>query len=517
MLDILERKEDLFSIRNNAELRDTEALKKMLSMMSSNSVYEDIKWVLDKKSKGKNIMPSKYTINFTSIHHEYINDLKLFALLKLCQNKSINTVRTDLYFANRFIGFLTERFPNESIKNIGKNVVSAYKYHLEEQVKAKSKDAFWSGMKIFYETMQPYGYIGFVGRDNPFSRKRFNRDNTKTLYIPDDISRQLDKIFNMEDIPLVLRTMYWLCRLIPNRITEVSSIKMDCVRPYMNEKVIDIPTFKQNGGYLEPEMKKYAVIEEGMGKYLLDLIAEHVEYISEFKGLIDDESQFLFVSRKFFFSSKSNKFKYYNGKEKYSYMKAESFNAYLKKICEKFNVRDKSGRIYKITSHQFRHTAITDRLDANFRVIDVMGITGHKNDQMIINNYNYIDEEKSKIIQKKIINNNKPEILFKGKIINNLDDSKWARIMRRPFAHTIGKIGICSDISNCKSDMFECLGCEHFVANADELEYFEQQVKEWKGKKMRAGSHPFIKENADYNIELNEKIIEKILIATKGE
>ena len=58
--------------------------------------------------------------------------------------------------------------------------------------------------------------------------------------------------------------------------------------------------------------------------------------------------------------------------------------------------------------------------------------------------------------------------------------------------------------------MYECLKCDRFIPNADELEYFEAQVEDWRKKVKRAGGNQYLKENAQYNLELNQNIVKKI-------
>ncbi len=55
----------------------------------------------------------------------------------------------------------------------------------------------------------------------------------------------------------------------------------------------------------------------------------------------------------------------------------------LKKVCDKYNIRDETGKIYNLTAHQFRHNGITDRLEAGFTTAQIAGMIGHHEDAMI--------------------------------------------------------------------------------------------------------------------------------------
>lgn len=84
------------------------------------------------------------------------------------------------------------------------------------------------------------------------------------------------------------------------------------------------------------------------------------------------------------------------------------------------------------------------------------------------------------------------------------------RLLAKPRAHKIGRLGICSDITGCKNDMFECFSCSFFVPNVDELDYFIEQVEQWEKKVNLTANNPLLKENAEYNLKLSKMIVKKI-------
>ena len=42
--------------------------------------------------------------------------------------------------------------------------------------------------------------------------------------------------------------------------------------------------------------------------------------------------------------------------------------------------------------------------------------------------------------------------------------------------------GICTDITYCRSDMWNCLKFSHFIPKKEQLPYFEEQEKAWRDK-----------------------------------
>lgn len=489
-------------------------LLEFLEIFSSKSMFEDDSWNLDKKIKERNGVSSDSKIYFIQCSKEYKNLIKQFALLRLTHNISIATVRNNIRGINYYINFIENNYPSIALNEVNKKLILAYKEHLEnEDYKYKTKETMWTGMKTFYNTLAMYGYeyqSKIVGVSNPFSQSHSNKKSIKEKYIPQEIAIQLDKIFIDTNIPLPYRTMYWVCRLIPNRITEVASMRLNCIKPYVNELALSIPMFKQNGGYISAEIRNIAIKEEGIGKFLLDLIREQIELSKQLQNDIgDDKKGFLYTYIPYMYNEKKNNYNISTTK-KPTLLNNQNFNSFLKKTCRRLNIRDANDNIYSLSSHKFRHNAITDRLYEGFRIIDIMAMTHHKSSGMIISNYTHVDENILKEKANKVISEDKPTVIFRGHIINSDDSLKWDRIMRRPFAHKIGKLGVCSDISSCENDMYECLDCDSFVPNADELEYFEEEVCQWELKVRKFSNHPYMKENAQYNLEVNQKIVDKI-------
>ena len=185
----------------------------------------------------------------------------------------------------------------------------------------------------------------------------------------------------------------------------------------------------------------------------------------------------------------------------------------MARICNRYDIQSSDGKRYIVTSHQLRHVGITDRLYAGFRPIDIMSMTHHKSEKMIQNSYLHIDEFKLKEHALSVIGEEKREVLFKGPVIYSTDDKRWEMVLKKPLAHSIGKLGVCSDISDCQCDMYECLNdCPYFAINAENLPYFEEELASWKKKealylRLRKTS---VLENARHNIILFEKNIKLI-------
>jgi len=108
-------------------------------------------------------------------------------------------------------------------------------------------------------------------------------------------------------------------------------------------------------------------------------------------------------------------------KQTYRLMKWNIVSKMLKDVCVKYEIRDDTGEIYHLTSHQFRHNGVTDRLAAGFTMEQIAEMTGHHGNAMIFESYTHLNLMPEKIIEKQRYVLNEPEgkaIMFAGRILN---------------------------------------------------------------------------------------------------
>ena len=141
---------------------------------------------------------------------------------------------------------------------------------------------------------------------------------------------------------------------------------------------------------------------------------------------------------------------------------------FIREVGKRLGLKE-NGDSFTLTTHKFRHTAVTDRLQSGiFTRVDTMYETGHKNLAMIDNNYAH---------------GKKPEPLepeFRGKVTDNT--RRITMILARPYAKTLFGIGICADIRDCKSDRIACLSCPYLHVSPDAVQYMKKDYEDWKMK-----------------------------------
>lgn len=180
------------------------------------------------------------------------------------------------------------------------------------------------------------------------------------------------------------------------------------------------------------------------------------------------------------------------------------------------------GKIYNLTSHQFRHNGITGRLEAGFTMEQIADMTGHHGNAMIWNAYSHLNlkpetiVKKHRCVLKEPLQTESKYIFFGGRILG-MDELLEKRLLKNLRAHRVSG-GICGDVTGCKNDMWNCLDCEHFIPDSNQIPYFEEQISSWREKAKRFEQMPMVYDNFLKNAGLFEAIIKKIRLEnTKDE
>lgn len=468
------------------------------------------KWVCDTLRRSPAEKAGVYTLHFNRIPLAHKDMVKYFSIISLIRNKSIATVKTYICDLVRFFDFWVLHRKNAPLFTCDEFASIEFYQYLESRELAEATNiGIWSSMSTFFRTMN--GWNGEILK-NPFSVSPYCRQRKyDEKYIPEDVTNQLDHIFKKDEIDLYLRCAYWILRLIPSRISEVVGMPIECLKRFDGKYVLFIPTWKQNGGWRKPVTRSIHLEEKGIAAYLIGIIKEQQEEARQLQEHMPDNKQgALFTYRQ----------RYLFRREEPYYTKlcfvatCDTVRTRFQDICVRYGVRDQDGRPYKVTTHQFRHNGITDRLAAGFTAAQIADMTGHHGDAMICNAYAHLDLKPETIIEKQEFvseesgSRDSRYIFFGGRILN-MNEQLEKRLLKNLRAHKV-RGGICSDITGCKSDMWNCLDCKFFVPDAEQKEYNIEQIALWKEKQERFQAFPLIRKNAERNIELFENVLRKI-------
>ena len=505
------------------EGKETELERYFMSLTDS-PLSEDI-WVFEKMRQSAGHNANSYTVYFGEANQSIF---KYFAINCFKIGNLVSTVKAKIGGCGHFVKFIGEKYPDITLQQVNRKLIADYKEYLIEYTRSKgTRELYFGALISFFHDMRGWPAVPSqppLGRNNPFSRKNNDRKHDEK-YVPEFVLNQYDIKFRDIRIPLHRRLIYWVARSIPSRISEVTGMSLECLKPYQNKWCLIMPTWKQNGGYLEPQLRRIYLKYSGHGKFLIDMIREQQEIARSLQSSLPDHQKGMLFTypAKIKQHTKTGEVVFVPYSDKIYIANRSSVMRWLHDYSAEWNAVDENGATYILTSHQLRHNGITDRVWAGFNVVEIRDMTGHQGDAMIEASYTHVLPQEAIKIQNKVIESregqnfrSKEAVMFRGRILN-MDEQTESRILKNIRACRIGNLGICSDITGCKSSPFECLNCESFVPNADELDYFENQVYDWSQKVDKFSNHEFMRQNAEYNLELNKNIVAKIKRIMKEE
>ena len=77
-----------------------------LETLGENIIFDDDKWVCDKKKKRLSETNLNVTIYFSKVRREYKEMIKLFAIIRIMSNASIAVVKNDIFRISEYLDFV---------------------------------------------------------------------------------------------------------------------------------------------------------------------------------------------------------------------------------------------------------------------------------------------------------------------------------------------------------------------------------------------------------------------------
>lgn len=493
------------------EADEKERYRDFLRELGSCVRFEEDVWLCDNRARYPYGTKHLITLYFSTIPEEFRELAKYYAILRLLGGVTVRTLKTNLFGLAVFFAFLSERgIAYLSAANI--HLAYSFRQELDSRgYTSSNKNRIWGDVSTLYTIMRDFQEEALK---NPFGKNPYPAHEQKEAkFIPDSVTEQLDRIFRKDEIPLEIRVVYWVLRLIPSRVSEVLSMRIDCMKRYMGDYVLFIPTWKQNGGHKAPIIRSIHIQNEGMGAFLIDLLGQQQKIAEGFQQFMPEGRKgALFTYRRRIIRKDGST----DWTQSYLVLQWNTVSRRLKEICERYDVRGENGGRYVFTSHQLRHNGITDRLVAGFTIEQVAEMTGHHGDAMLWGAYAHLDQNPEQTLnrQREVIREpaGNPYVLFGGRILH-MDEASETRLLKNLRAHRV-RGGVCCDITHCKSDMWNCLDCKKFVPDMEQLPFFEEQVQAWEEKAERFAQYPLLRQNAVRNAGLFREVAGKIRMET---
>lgn len=524
-----------------------ENMEELLKALGNEINFDDDIWICDVASDYPNLEYTKKII-FTGVDKQYKEVVKYYVIL--CVQR-LATVQTNVQNINRFLKYLVINEDSIELKKVNSNLIQRYRNYIENSktLKKSTKSKYMSCISDFFQRLNGWEEMP---KNNPVNRryhcvKRSKADNEiKTKYIADDIADKLKKIFKNEEIPVHFRLYYCLCALYPTRGKELLKMRIDSIKPFKDKYVYFKTEDKSRNTYGDTNLMQVYINYTDMGKVLVDLFYEQREIAIALREDVKDEFKgLLFIYRPI------NKGKIY---KKPSLLTPQKFNRFMKGICKEEGIDIQKEEGMNITTHRLRHNSITDRIYEGFTTTAIKDLSGQLYDSTIYDSYFYRREDKGEMIQRKclenrfevnnrgIIEKSKSEeiqsdkitkvdslpnfkVMFRGRIMN-LEEEREKRLLANKRAYKISYdskcIGICTEIYSCDSKLFNCLGCDDFAPDLEEIDYFEEQIEFWREREeyLEIKKQVFQYEKAKQIRKTFENItmrLRRMKIETKGE
>lgn len=302
-------------------------------------------------------------------------------------------------------------------------------------------------------------------------------------------------------VPTAYRTILMLLRLIPNRISEVLSMDVDCIA-YPSEDLfsVAIATRKEEDLHT-PKVERYSFLASGLVENLLYITLKEQQEIVSRSQTTSGNADYLFYDP-----------------SKGRLITADDVNKFLDALIVKKHITDSLGNPAKVTTHDFRHVAIGEMLRDNVvPPYRTMVLANHSNiEETLSYGYQSVQDEAKRLdgIMADIYKDTwtpgddescpaKPQ---------EIPSKRYARLEEQPFTRIIPAYGICTNQS-CTPQFERCVDCESYRPDYHFLEYFEA-AKEHLEKKIallqqKHGSQAAIDFNMD-RLKTYNKFIDRI-------
>ncbi|WP_036478885.1 site-specific integrase [Myxosarcina sp. GI1] len=301
----------------------------------------------------------KRKLNFSLIQQQWLKELAKKTIKYFSINKKIGTLREYISTFNKLSMFVANEYKTTEAINIDRALIINFCFYLSSiKLSARTRgkhisylnESFkvWTENKWFY--IPPY-----VIHENDYPKRK----KPIPRYIPEDVMSQLNK--HLDKLPPPVMRMILVIQECGFRVGELVSLKINCLR-------------QDNTGYWFIEHCNFKMKKEDkkpISHELARVIQEQQEYI---KKNFNSDFEYLFCGRKRGSSSDFN--------PEAKVMTPKNFAVYLKKLAEKQNICDSSGKVWNFQSHQFRHTVGTRMINNGVPQHIIQRYLGHESPKM---------------------------------------------------------------------------------------------------------------------------------------
>lgn len=395
------------------------------------------------------------TINFQAIGQKWLKLLaKLYVLVRSKRNLAPSYLNEDISHLNRFSLFIQQK----SISNpeqINNQLFEEFGYYLRSlKLSPRSISLYYMTLMNFFNLCSQEGWLEvntywFKGKYNNSTPK-----NDEIEYIPEEVWQQLDQ--QLHHLPDPIQRMILVIRGTGLRIGELLNLPLDCLRQRGRQWRLRFLT------------EKYQTEDE------LPICADLVVVIQEQQEYI----------KHYFENSYNNLFGSNDSNSQHNYqpaprvMKRDTFNRYLNKLAQDYNVCTSDNQIWHFRSHQFRKTLATVMTNAGVRDLIIQKYLRHRSPDMQ-NHYKHL--------LKQVLGDEYRELMKETKYVDNTGElvathkpkNPVTELLRRRMHQITTQYGECHRPilkSPCQT-VNACWRCEHWRTSTDDLNALKADVQ----------------------------------------
>lgn len=433
--------------------------------------------------------------NFKYIEQEWFKKIvKRFIKYKASTGLSFERLTRHLTNLNNFSRFLKSYPDINQIEDINREIILEYiENNSLRSLNSATRSKFLSTLSSLFETSSVNKW--FVIESYLIHKDDYPKQ-TKSLprHIPDEVIHQLNQ--HLESMPESVMRMVLVIQECGLRIGELCQLPLNCLKQDAKSG-----WFIQ---FMRWKMKFETTLPISIE--LAQVIQEQQSYIQQY---LSDDYQYLFCA------NKKGGYGQFNPTPKI--MSDQAFSGYLKRLADKFNICDSTGKRWNFQTHQFRHTVGTRMINNGVPQHIIQRYLGHDSPDMTSRYAHIHDSTLKKAIDQyldtKIVDINGEVIQSIAPELDNNAELQWLK--KKVLAETLsnGYCGLPAQLTCSKGNA--CLTCSDFRTTIEYLDQHKQHLERTNQVLEVAQSNGW-----ERQIQVNQDVknsLEKIIATLEGE
>ncbi len=419
----------------------------------------------------------RYTLNFKNITQKQIREtVKAYSYERL-KTKTFATVQSDLKGCNDLSFYLSKYRPEiTSLKELTREDMEDFLGYMrtESGLSHHTMCGRIGSLRTMFDYLKMMNIEG-----SPTTVLLIKSDyNSKKKRVPKYFTDEEIKGLNerIKEMPLQIGRMLFVIQNVGMRVSELSTLKVDCLDRNSNGDYILT--------YYQKKVKAYNVVP------INETVAKVIEEaIKTSKGEFGEDIKYVFMQTKT------------------RPISTDTFSRNLNEITYKHKILDRNGKLLRVKSHEFRGTVATKYFNLGLDINVIRMLLGH-NSLKAINHYAEILDDTFLDAMEEFIDYSNEMIINRGNIKSIKTSIKEDNYLIPLPNGQCGKplsSGICKSANSCYS-------CVSFIPNIEYLPDYKNHLAKVKTNIEVAkinGFERLLQTNLDLKEDI-EAIIEKV-------